>query len=491
MGENRRGTIITFYSYKGGTGRSMALANLAWVLASRGKHVLVIDWDLEAPGLHRYFQPFIADADLVDTAGLIDYLWDLCGSIMTPASGARGPETRGPDLLDYRVGIDWSFKHGGSLDLIPAGRQGVNYPQRVNSFDWENFYERLGGGHVLSDARVRLREAYHYVLIDSRTGVSDTSGICTVQMPDLLVALFTLNNQSIEGVAAILESALALRDPKRDGPLRVFPVMSRVEDGEQDKLAAAQARARNVFSRFLDESSPQRVRAYWDDMEIPYKKFYAYEEVLATFGDKAGARGSERSLLTALERIARRVTGLRDISMPEVPEAQRRAVLAKYAFATEGAGSVGDLPPLARSVYELVTERFREWQANARSPRYRLRPAELAQLELLETDFSEIDPALGDYVRQSRHVEEYLRALTRLQNFTGKAAVAVGILSAVATLLSDRIDVAMWLPALFVVSYGVILVIPFLIPRPPDLKLTDGLRAIFGPRFRDPMRRAE
>lgn len=56
--EAPRGRIITFYSYKGGTGRSMALANVAWILASQGERVLTIDWDLEAPGLHRYFHPF-------------------------------------------------------------------------------------------------------------------------------------------------------------------------------------------------------------------------------------------------------------------------------------------------------------------------------------------------------------------------------------------------------------------------------------------------
>jgi MinD-like ATPase involved in chromosome partitioning or flagellar assembly len=58
-GPKTPGTIITFYSYKGGTGRTMALANLAWVLASNDKKVLLIDWDLEAPGLHRYLRPFL------------------------------------------------------------------------------------------------------------------------------------------------------------------------------------------------------------------------------------------------------------------------------------------------------------------------------------------------------------------------------------------------------------------------------------------------
>lgn len=49
------GSIITFYSYKGGVGRTMAVANIAVLLARKGLRVLVVDWDLEAPGLHRYF----------------------------------------------------------------------------------------------------------------------------------------------------------------------------------------------------------------------------------------------------------------------------------------------------------------------------------------------------------------------------------------------------------------------------------------------------
>src|ERR1039458_5982334 len=43
--------IFTFYSFKGGVGRSMALMNVAYTLAGWGRHVLVVDVDLEAPGL--------------------------------------------------------------------------------------------------------------------------------------------------------------------------------------------------------------------------------------------------------------------------------------------------------------------------------------------------------------------------------------------------------------------------------------------------------
>src|ERR1700719_1352946 len=75
---DRAGKIVTFYSYKGGTGRSMALANVAWILASSGKRVLVIDWDLEAPGIHRYFAPFLTDSELIseESQGVVDFVFD-------------------------------------------------------------------------------------------------------------------------------------------------------------------------------------------------------------------------------------------------------------------------------------------------------------------------------------------------------------------------------------------------------------------------------
>ena len=53
--EAKRGTVYTFYSFKGGTGRTMALANVATLMAKWDHSVLVIDWDLEAPGIERFF----------------------------------------------------------------------------------------------------------------------------------------------------------------------------------------------------------------------------------------------------------------------------------------------------------------------------------------------------------------------------------------------------------------------------------------------------
>src|SRR5437763_4755985 len=86
---NTDGKVITFYSYKGGAGRSMALANVAWILASAGKRVLMIDWDLEAPGLHRYFHPFLSDKELTKTPGIIDLVWDFAIEAMTPVDNSE------------------------------------------------------------------------------------------------------------------------------------------------------------------------------------------------------------------------------------------------------------------------------------------------------------------------------------------------------------------------------------------------------------------
>src|SRR5436305_13755235 len=247
------GRIVTFYSYKGGTGRSMALANVAWILASNGKKVLVLDWDLEAPGLHRYLAPFLRDKDLTASDGLIDFVIKFATAAATPLQEPAGEAHSDEDwflpyanILRYATSIQWKFERGGTIDFIPAGRQGPSYSTRVNSFNWQFFYDRLGGGVLLERAKDRMRDEYDYILIDSRTGVSDTSGICAVQMPDLLVVCFTLNNQSIDGAAAIAGSVY--RERGGSPGFQIFPVPMRIETAEKAKLEARRAYARRRFA---------------------------------------------------------------------------------------------------------------------------------------------------------------------------------------------------------------------------------------------------
>jgi cellulose biosynthesis protein BcsQ len=344
MGSAPEGRIITFYSYKGGTGRSMALANTAWALANNGQRVLVVDWDLEAPGVHRYFHPFLPDKALADSRGLIDLVMDYAteainvpeeervGSSKGTSQGLPTPEELvqqqwfkdRADILHYAKSLKgWGFPGRGTIDLLPAGRQDVAYATRVNSFDWNNFYKRLSGALFFKAVREQMRAEYDFVLIDSRTGVSDTAGICTVEMPDALVICFTLNNQSIDGAAAVAQSVVQQR---RSAPLPIFPVPTRLHNAEQKKIDRQLDRAHKKFADFPPAFSGAAREQYWRDVAIPYASNFAFEEILAAFGEK---HRLTNSIASASERLTGYLAPGREWRV-EIQEELRLRFLAEF-----------------------------------------------------------------------------------------------------------------------------------------------------------------
>src|SRR5258708_35369377 len=137
--------IVTFYSYKGGTGRTMALANVAWVLASNGHRVLAIDWDLEAPGLHRYFHPFLIDPELSASPGVIDLVSDFVEAAVAPSEGEDEHWYEAhADIREYAVAVDWKFPPPGRLDIVPAGPQGPGDAAPGTAFCWQHLFARPG-----------------------------------------------------------------------------------------------------------------------------------------------------------------------------------------------------------------------------------------------------------------------------------------------------------------------------------------------------------
>jgi hypothetical protein len=369
------GRIVTFYSYKGGTGRSMALANVAWLLAGNGLKVLVIDWDLEAPGLHRYFHPFIDDKDLSSTPGIIDYFVDL--SMSARRAYARPPAADEPRwfepytvLLRYSRSLEFEFPGEGTIDFVCAGQQDRAYSERVTSFDWRGFYEALGGGVVLEALKQRLRADYDYVLIDSRTGISDTSGICTVQMPDDLVVMFTLNRQSIRGASAAARSAFDQRRCPDGRPgLRIFPVRTRVERVEALRLRAAKDMAISAFDDLLWHLSPEERQSYWGRMEVPYQPFYAHEEVLAPFADGEPESGS---MLAAMQVLAELLAGERAARKPSLAESLRKEYLGRFLpeLAPKPAPPASRAPARADFALELDSRKSKASHPESDSYRY-------------------------------------------------------------------------------------------------------------------------
>ncbi|TEU15972.1 MAG: hypothetical protein E3J21_11715 [Anaerolineales bacterium] len=127
--------IVTFYSYKGGLGRSMAVANVAVLLARDGYRVIVVDWDLEAPGIHRFFN--LTDQDLAgsEVRGVIEYVVDFRAAFETEP---QSDSSILPNLDRYLLpskSVDLSLPEK-TLRFMPAGRQDETYANRISSFDW-------------------------------------------------------------------------------------------------------------------------------------------------------------------------------------------------------------------------------------------------------------------------------------------------------------------------------------------------------------------
>ncbi|MEO5878454.1 MAG: FxSxx-COOH system tetratricopeptide repeat protein, partial [Streptosporangiaceae bacterium] len=318
------GTIVTFYSYKGGTGRTMAVANTAWILAMNGKRVLALDWDLESPGLHKFFRPFLDTDTVSSTDGVIEMIKNYALAMLGAGRSEHGTLLAEHAKVErHAVSLDFEFPKGGTLDFVSAGRQNRDYSSLI-SMDWDRFYAKLGGGQFFDALRADMRDKYDYVLLDSRTGLSDVADICTIHLPDVVVDCFTLSQQSIEGAASVAQQIEERHD--RRG-IRILPVPMRIELGESAKVEAGRAEVRAAFAGLPRDMTQEEAHQYLLDVEIPYRPFYAFEETLASFGEPAG---SPSSILAAFERLTSFITEGEVTTSPAFDDKFRLTMLERF-----------------------------------------------------------------------------------------------------------------------------------------------------------------
>lgn len=262
----RDGNVITFYSYKGGVGRSFALANVASVLARWGLSVLTVDWDLEAPGLSHYFGDH---AEPAETS-----LLDVIRSISRGGDQDADPAVvRLPDCA-------------GSLRLLPAARgDDPDYVHDLQQVDWARLYADHDLGGHLERWREEWRRSYDVVLIDSRTGITDIGGICTAQMPDLLVMCLTANEQNLRGTVDVAARARRTRNglPYDRGGLPIVPLVCRF-DAREEYARAREWRARlsDGLGHLYDNWTPRDVTAtdMIEHCTVPYLSYWSFGESL-------------------------------------------------------------------------------------------------------------------------------------------------------------------------------------------------------------------
>jgi WD40 repeat protein len=204
-----RGRVTTFHASETWLVTSPAVASVATLLARWGQRVLLVDWDLGGPGLEQLFPGRVVDGERI---GLVD---------LAEARRSGTP-------LDWRecvVEIPVS-EEGPALRMITAGRRHGRHAQRLRRVDWRTLFTEADFGAHLERMRTEWVREHDFVLVNSPAGPSAATTICTVYLPDVLVALYAPNPGSVEGVADMALRARRARSglPYDRGHLVVLPL---------------------------------------------------------------------------------------------------------------------------------------------------------------------------------------------------------------------------------------------------------------------------
>jgi hypothetical protein len=211
---------VVFATLKGGVGRSTALAVAAADLARRNRNVLVVDLDLEAPGLG----DLLLDADRTPEFGAIDYLVE---------NGIGG--VLDSSLQTYIGSSRLTAAGGGRVDVLPAlGRRSLTHPENVLAKLSRAMIEDIVDDRAVPVAeqissmiaRIAERDQYDAVLIDSRAGLSELAAPAVLGLGATVLLFGTAQKQTIEGYRALFAALqlLAQRDAvqERDAEWRMM-----------------------------------------------------------------------------------------------------------------------------------------------------------------------------------------------------------------------------------------------------------------------------
>jgi len=295
----------------------MALANVAEWFRLQGLKVVMVDWDLEAPGLETFFVADTAEREAArGKLGLIDQIViyrELFPNLHQPTAAenllSEQPKTRSDEFVKILYDALPPIRHllvptksstplkaGGSLALLPAGCRSESrfdaYAETVQRFDWADFYANFQGEAYFEWLRRQLNDpsVADIVLIDSRTGVAEMSGVCTRQLADVVVILCGPNDQNLDGVVMMVRSFIRgdVMEARGGRPIDLIIVPARIDvtEGRPNDLFEAQFRAK------LDGYMPPAFKLIGTDyqrLRIPYVSAYSYAERLAV-GDPEGAK---------------------------------------------------------------------------------------------------------------------------------------------------------------------------------------------------------
>ncbi len=276
----------------------MAVANVACLLGrslTNNEEIIVLDWDLEAPGQHYYLAQ--KSKSLCSHPGLVE----LFTRVQDLLKGRHARRGNADGVLDQIVLSEFMVPtRAPNVKLMPAGRMDEDYQSRLTALDWKGIYSKCPT--LYQAFAERLAQTYAAVLVDSRTGMTDTSNICTSLLPDKLVVVFTPNQQSLTGVEALIQQCTEYRRASSDlRALMVYPLPSRI-DGQYEVLRREWRQGDKTkklegyepqFSRILGYAYGLEtcdLSTYFQEIQIQHSPEYSYGEPVVALDPESSDR---------------------------------------------------------------------------------------------------------------------------------------------------------------------------------------------------------
>jgi len=267
-----RPIIATFYSLRGGVGRSTALAHTGRLLAEAGRRVVCVDMDLEAPGLGSLFG---VEDQISEDQGVVPLL------VAIDAGGS-------PELSHHLIRIDLELE----LYVLPAGRPTANYARRLRQIDPVAWYseDRNPLRILINDLGRSLPFTPDVLLLDARTGINPISGPLLFDLADLAIVVFFPHPQARTGTSALVQGLLRATT-QRSSTLKLAPeprfIVSPLPASKAPEVVARyEDRAHSWIRDWLSEVNEARIgaaeleRAELEETDITH--FIRYREDLAT-----------------------------------------------------------------------------------------------------------------------------------------------------------------------------------------------------------------
>jgi cellulose biosynthesis protein BcsQ len=245
--KGQKPAIVSFFSFKGGVGRTTTLVATALTLARHGHRVAVVDLDLESPGISTFFLPDTEESP----PGMIDYLLE---------KNIQGKNWKLKDHLEVVKDPKLLGDTEKSLPILSAGNVDNNYLEKLARLDCQNL---LNVNNPLqktwSDMFKELNEAagkLDFILLDTRTGFHDLGGLAIAELSHAAVIFGTQSRQSWAGLTHVIRR---LAKPLAPEPLPLLLIHALAPGigvpGREKELREFREQAYSVFQDHYYKSS--------------------------------------------------------------------------------------------------------------------------------------------------------------------------------------------------------------------------------------------